>query len=229
MKKQEIQHIFFDLDHTLWDFDRNSLLAYQRIFEERDISIGLTDFLEVYTPINLSYWKLYREQKIDSLSLRRQRLSDVFKKFNLQFSLKQIDTIADLYISYLPEYGYLIEGAVELLDYLAPKYQLHIITNGFRKVQREKLKTSQIATYFATVTDSDSVGVKKPNPLIFEHALQLAKAENTRSLMIGDNFEADIVGAEKVGMHTLLFNYHKEKVSEDYTQVSRLLTIKEYL
>jgi len=129
----------------------------------------------------------------------------------------------------LPENTFLIKGAVALLDYLAPRYSLHIITNGFRKVQARKLESSNIRHFFETITDSQAVGVKKPDPRIFEHALQVAKAVRSESLMIGDNFEADILGASKLGLKTICFNYHKATIPNIFTQVDDLIAIKSYL
>ncbi len=229
MYKDTIKHVFFDLDHTLWDFDRNSLLAYQQIFEEECLSIDIDQFLLVYAPINQKYWKLYRDEKVDSQSLRRGRLQETFAVFSLNLSLRQIDKIADQYIAYLPNNSYLLDGAMELLEYLVSKYQLHIITNGFREVQAAKLKNAKIEHFFETVTDSDSVGVKKPNQRIFEHALRIANATNEESLMIGDNFEADILGANAIGLKTICYNYHKENIPKIFLQVSDLSAIKYYL
>ena len=229
MYSDTIKHVFFDLDHTLWDFDRNSLLAYQQIFKEKNIIVSVEDFLNVYAPINQKYWKLYREEKVDSISLRRGRLQETFAAFSMDFSLTIIDEIADLYIAYLPNNNYLLDGALELLEYLEPKYELHIITNGFKEVQAKKLKKAQIAHFFKTVTDSDAVGVKKPNQRIFEHALTVANAQYTESLMIGDNFEADILGASALGLKTICYNYHKVIIPKVFLQVSDLSEIKYYL
>lgn len=229
MYSDSVKHVFFDLDHTLWDFDRNSFLAYQKIFEQQKILVPMSDFLIVYAPINQKYWKLYREEKVDSISLRRGRLQETFAAFDVTFSMEEIDFIADRYIAYLPDNSYLLDGALELLEYLAPKYQLHIITNGFREVQAKKLKSAKIAHFFETVTDSQSVGVKKPNKRIFEYALDTANAHYTESLMIGDNFEADILGANAIGLRTICYNYHKEKIPKVFLQVSGLSMIKHYL
>ena len=121
------RHIFFDLDHTLWDFDRNSALTFKRLFKRHNISISLDDFLKVYMPINLNYWKLYREEKIDKSRLRFARLSDSFSALNLDISPSIINVISDEYIEYLTNYNYLIEGSLEILEYLSVNYKLHII------------------------------------------------------------------------------------------------------
>lgn len=227
--KKDIKHIFFDLDHTLWDFDKNSALAFQMIFKKHQISLDLETFLKVYKPINLQYWKLYREEQISKSSMRRRRLSDTFDQLNFQFSLQSIDQFSEDYINYLPLNNFLIHGAIEILEYLKPKYQLHIITNGFEEVQHKKLKKSGGDIYFETVTNSEEVGVKKPNPLIFEHALKKSGAEVNESIMIGDSYEADILGAENIGMRTIFFNYHGEKIPKKYDEVSNLMDIMQHL
>ena len=122
--------------------------------------------------------------------MRKGRLIDTFAVFNKQLPLEIIDALADDYINFLPLNSYLIDGTKELLEYLKPKYQLHIITNGFREVQRTKLSNAKIEHYFTTITDSESVGVKKPNPIIFEYAIKISGANIDTSIMIGDNYEA---------------------------------------
>ena len=126
-------------------------------------------------------------------------------------------------------FNHLFDGAVEILEYLKPNYQLHIITNGFKEVQHGKLNNANIDHYFNTVTNSEMVGVKKPNPRIFNHALNLAKANATNSIMIGDNLEADILGALDIGLDAICFNYHKETIAPDITIINHLLAIKKYL
>ena len=151
---KHITHVFFDLDHTLWDFDRNSALTFEKIFAKRQIQLTLSDFLAVYEPVNLRYWKLYREAKIDKVDLRYHRLKDVFTELNYPISYDAIHDISDDYIKYLTTFTHLIEGTIEILDYLYGKYQLHIITNGFEEVQHSKMNHSKISHYFKTVTNS---------------------------------------------------------------------------
>ena len=161
--------------------------------------------------------------------MRRGRLSDTFKCFNLEFSVAVIDNIADSYIEELPLDNHLFEGAIDILEYLSDKYSLHIITNGFEDVQYKKLKNSGIITYFKTITTSEEVGLKKPNPVIFTKAIQKASTSYKTSIMIGDSFEADILGGENVGLQTLFYNYRNEQVPNKYEFVSNLLDIKNHL
>ena len=229
MQNNGITDVFFDLDHTLWDFDKNSGLAFERVFRKHKIELPLADFLKVYEPINLDYWKKYREDRVSKEQLRRGRLTETFDCFELKFPLETIDSLAHCYIEELPIDNHLFTGAVDILDYLSANYRLHIITNGFEEVQHLKLHNSGIKKYFSTVTTSEEVGLKKPHPVIFETALMKASVASTQSVMIGDSLEADIIGAQKAGMHTLFFNYRNEMVTAPHFAISELSEIKKHL
>lgn len=224
-----ITDVFFDLDHTLWDFDKNSALAFERVFHIHGVDIKLSEFMAVYEPINFGYWKLFREDRVTKLELRRGRFKDAFLPFGIQYTVEELDALATTYIDELPKDNHLLEGALDLLEYLTTSYQLHIITNGFAEVQALKLQNSKISHYFRTVTTSEEVGLKKPHPVIFETALDKASVSPQKSIMIGDTFEADIMGAEKVGMNTLFFNYRNDDVPNTYRVVNRLKEIKSHL
>lgn len=229
MKLNNITDVFFDLDHTLWDFDKNSALTFEKIFEINNVKIDLNVFLEVYEPINFKYWKLYREEKIDKTSLRYKRLGDSFRILNFEVKSSLIHKLSDDYIKHLCTFNHLFEGTLDILDYLQPKYNLHIITNGFKEVQQGKLNQSNIDHYFKTVTNSEMAGVKKPNPKIFYHALNLAKTTLPQSIMIGDNLEADVQGALDMGLDAILFNYHCEPINNGMKHVDNLVELKKYL
>ena len=162
----DIKHVFFDLDHTLWDFEKNSSLTFEQLFIEHNIQLELHNFLSEYSPINFKYWKLYREEKISKAKLRYGRLKDTFDVLNYTIDDNLVNLLSEEYINLLPSNNYLFDGAIELLDYLHPKYELHIITNGFEEVQDLKLEKSGIKKYFKEIITSESVGVKKPNPLM---------------------------------------------------------------
>ena len=169
MKINGITDVFFDLDHTLWDFDKNSALTFGKIFDLNSIKVDLDTFLFFYEPINLKYWKLYREEKIEKKALRFGRLNDAFLAMDHQIQEDQIVKLSEDYITYLSTFNYLFENTFEVLDYLYQHYNLHIITNGFEEVQHKKLTRSKIIHYFDTITNSEMVGVKKPNPKIFNN------------------------------------------------------------
>jgi len=229
MNKELITDVFFDLDHTLWDFDKNSGLAFERVFKKHQIAIKIEDFLPVYEPINLEYWRLFRNEKVSKQNLRRGRLVDTFKEFGKEFSIAIIDEMADSYIDELPIDNHLFEGALDILEYLSKKYSLHIITNGFEEVQYKKIKNSGIKNYFKTITTSEEVGVKKPNPVIFMKAMEKASTKSESSIMIGDSFEADVLGAENIGMQTIFYNYRNEIVPSNYLTIVSLSGLKKQL
>ena len=228
--KNKITDIFFDLDHTLWDFDRNSALTFQKIFKINNINLNVSRFLKHYAPINLNYWKLYREEKIDKKSLRFARLNDTFQAVGFSISKDLINKLSEDYITHLSDFNHLFEHTFEILDYLKGKYQLHIITNGFEEIQTKKMETSKILHYFDIIVTSESVGVKKPNPKVFNFALEKANAINSASIMIGDSIEADVEGALSVGMKAIHANFEKGKVNNvNFNSITSLLDIKEYL
>jgi putative hydrolase of the HAD superfamily len=207
---QHITDIFFDLDHTLWDFEKNSTLTFQKILTENKVEVDLERFLEVYVPINLTFWRMFREEKISKKELRYQRLAKAFEELEYEISDDLINLLAAQYIEYLSSFNHLFEYAEELLQKLQKHYKLHMITNGFREVQRKKMKSSGILDYFEHVIDSESVHVKKPNPKIFQHALGLANVAPENALMIGDSFEADIMGALDMNMHAIQVDFDKK-------------------
>ena len=229
MKFENIHHIYFDLDHTLWDFDRNSALTFEVILKQEKIDIDLTEFLEVYVPINSNYWELYRNGQISKESLRTGRLKDSFDKLKLQVHPEIIDNLSVKYLEFLPQHNHLLDDTLEILEYLKPNYQLHIITNGFEEIQNDKLRNSNIANFFETITTSEEAGVKKPHSKIFELALDKAAAIPENSLMIGDNFEADILGAKNAGMQILYFDYYQKQEVLDCPQIQKLKELERYL
>lgn len=223
------KHIFFDLDHTLWDFETNSGKTFEKIFEIHSIDIELTKFLKVYKKINFDYWRLFRNNEISKQALRYGRLKDTFDKLSKNISDELIHQLSQDYITYLSSFNHLFEGVIEILEYLKPTYKLHIITNGFSEVQFLKLKNSKIDIYFDKIITSESVGVKKPNPKIFEYALIVADAKKEESVMIGDSWEADIMGANNFGITPIFCNFEKESVGESVLSVTNLLELKKYL
>ena len=206
---QKIKNIFFDLDHTLWDFDKNSDLTFFKILQKNNIKIDVNKFLFEYHPINRKYWDMYRENRVSKSDLRFFRLSDTFNKLNYKVDDDIINKLAIDYIEHLSDFNNLIPDTFLVLEELKLKYNMHIITNGFKEVQRRKLEKSKLIHYFKTVTISEDVGVKKPDKLIFEHAIFSAKAKIENSIMIGDNYHADTLGASALGMRAIYFNFHK--------------------
>ena len=229
VKFNDITDIFFDLDHTLWDFQKNSTLTFDFLLKKYQINIDLNKFLNIYIPINFSYWKLYRDEKITKEFLRYNRLKSSFDKLNISLSDDVINKIADDYVISLPVNNFLIKDTILVLDYLKRKYRLHIVTNGFTEVQNKKIVNSQIKKYFHSIIDSETVGVKKPNIKIFDYALRVSGAREKNSLMIGDNLEADILGALNAGFHAIHFNNNNEAPHEHCLILNELKSLMECL
>jgi len=226
---ENITDIFFDLDHTLWDFEKNSALAFEKVLRKHNINVNLDNFLEHYVPLNLKYWELYRHEKVTQEVLRYARLKDTFDLLHYEIDDETIDLLSKEYIHYLPQFNHLFEGTIEVLDYLKPKYKLHIITNGFQEVQAVKMKNSGIDKYFRTITNSEMAGVKKPNPKIFEYALSKANVEKQNSIMIGDCIDADVNGALNFGIDAIHFNENRIEIPSHIKQVNHLIELKKYL
>ena len=224
-----VKHVFFDLDHTLWDFETNSDITFAHIFERNQVSLDLERFTETYRPINRKYWKLFREDKVSKSDLRYSRLREAFDALEFEVGDDLIHTLSEEYIAFLSLNNNLFAHALDVLEYLRQKYSLHIITNGFEEVQHRKLASSSLKPYFEHVVTSENVGVKKPDPRIFHYALEKAEALPEESIMIGDNYEADIQGALNVGMGAIMCEFNGEIPREDVTTVKSLLELKLHL
>ena len=224
-----VTDIFFDLDHTLWDFEKNSALAFEHILGRHRVEIVPSDFMKAYTPINRDCWKAYRENRITQEELRRSRLELTFSALGKEVDSELVGVLMEDYIAQLTENNHLFLHAREILGYLKGKYSLHIITNGFEKVQHKKLANSGIAPYFTHVISSELSGVKKPDPGIFNYALKRAGITAGNAVMIGDDLEADIYGALGVGMGAIHYNTRKEKAEDRIVTIDNLFEIKNHL
>lgn len=229
MYREMVTDVFFDLDHTLWDFEKNSALTFEKIFKDHGIDLELELFLNEYRPVNLEFWKLYRENKIEKEDLRYQRLRKVFDRVNYPVEDAVINSLANAYIEYLSTHGHLMPYTREILDYLKPRYRLHIITNGFEEVQTKKLHNAGISGYFDQIINSEMAGVKKPDPIIFQLALARTMVLPQHAVMVGDNLEADIMGARAMGIHTIHLNVHGDPFHDQGEIIHHLSEIKSFL
>lgn len=203
------RHLFFDLDHTLWDFDRNSAESIAELFDTfrlADAGIGsAAEFSRHFIAINRQLWADYDRNLITHGYIRENRFPMVFRSLGVDESAIRADLNAE-YLHLLPRKPHLLESAREVLDYLKGRYTMHVITNGFADIQAIKMDSAEISHYFTHVVTNGLVDAKKPDPLIFEYALEISGADVSESLMIGDNYEADILGAKGVGMDTVFYN-----------------------
>ncbi|RRJ90897.1 noncanonical pyrimidine nucleotidase, YjjG family [Paenimyroides tangerinum] len=225
---KNITDIFFDLDHTIYDFDKNAELTFNQVFNDLNLDVP-SNFMEHFKPINDYYWDLLAKKEITAEYLRFARLNDTFQQINFQVSDETINEIASRFIENLTNYNHVFEGAYEILDYLKDKYRLHIITNGPDKVQELKLKNSNLNQYFCTVTNSELAGAKKPDARIFKYALNLANVKPEHSLMIGDNLDADIKGALNIGMQVVWFDEYRTNQLQSFTTINKLNELKKIL
>lgn len=205
-------HIFFDLDHTLWDFERCSAETLEELFYLHQLwdvtGIRLERFIETYRIVNRRMWSLYSAGQISQQELRDNRFAALWKELSLTAAHLPI-TFADEYLRLCPQKPHLLPYAHEVLDYLKQTYQLHIVTNGFADVQLVKLRSAGITSYFSHVITSDRAGYRKPDGRIFDFAVELVQAQPTHCLMIGDDLEADIAGARNAGLDHVFFNYER--------------------
>jgi len=203
------KHVFFDLDRTIWDFDKNSVVALKQIIEEEKILRLIKDFdsfYAVYKVENAKLWEAYGKGQISKEDLRYARFENSLIKFAIQ-DKQIIKRFGDAYVQLSPLQKHLIPGVSEAIRELKEiGFQLHIITNGFREVQVVKLKNCGLDSFFDAVICSEEIGFNKPHPEIFHYALSRAMTKAENSVMIGDDYHADIHGASQSGMKAIFFN-----------------------
>lgn len=220
-----IQHIFFDLDNTLWDHRKNAYLTLKDIFNDEELSerfgLNFEDFHREYFTINENLWAQIRDGKIDKEYLRKHRFYDSLLFFKIDDEALA-ERIENNFLDQILRYNELVPGAGPLLDYLKNKnYHLHILSNGFQEVTYRKTLLSDIDRYFENIISADDIDVRKPQPEIFQYALQKANATKEESIMIGDDWTADVEGALSFGMDAIFFD-----VFEDGFGAGTVKTIK---
>ena len=203
--------LFFDLDHTLWDFELNAKETMQELYINHHIaSLGITDFdafFNIYTAHNHRLWDRYAKGFIKQEELRWKRI--YLSLLDFKIANEQLSKDMSLeFLQILPTKKKLFPHTIEILNYLKEKdYKMHLITNGFESVQMQKIKNAEIAHYFTEVITSETSNSLKPNKEIFEFALKTANATLSESIMIGDNETADIQGGINIGMDTVFVNH----------------------
>ena len=231
--KNKIKHVFFDLDRTLWDFEKSAEQAFDKIFVIHKLSEkgvpSAKDFHNAYTIHNDILWDQYRKGKIEKDVLRGLRFKLTNNDFGIQDDLLG-EQIGNDYVKLSPLLVNLFPYAIEVLEYLYPMYKLHIITNGFSEVQAVKLRESGMDKFFDQVITSEDAGVKKPHPDIFNYAFDKSRAKADNSIMIGDDYEVDILGAKDMGLSQIFFDpFDKQQLSESTFHISSLKEIIDIL
>ena len=219
-----IKHVFFDLDNTLWDFRKNAKFALEKLYIKYDVEsrYGFTfdEFHPHYHESNEGLWALIRDKKITKEELRARRFKEAFD--NLGINNDELAKVfEDEYMETITNYNEVVDGAMELLDYLKPNYKLHIITNGFIEVSKRKIESSDLNGYFDTVTYADEIEILKPDPRIYDLAMEKSGAKKNESIYIGDDWIADAVGANAYGMSAIFFDR-----LDDIFEIENVLTIK---
>lgn len=207
-------HLLFDLDHTLWDFEKNSEETLHTLFDRFALGqhgkFDSDSFYRKYKFVNTRLWDLYNKGKISQEELRSARFVKTLTGLGL--GTHQIPAgISEAYTALCPTKTAVFPYTFEVLDYLRPKYSLHIITNGFKEVQYIKMNSSKLNSYFKEIVTSECCGYKKPDKRIFEHTLERIQVTADQCLMIGDNLECDIAGARQAGIDQVYFNPEKAR------------------
>jgi putative hydrolase of the HAD superfamily len=236
--KKKYQYIFFDLDNTLWDFNKNSYYALRETFHHFNLSeqeVSYESFHKAYSKFNELLWQNYRENAIVKKELTRLRFEKTFDALNIS----GVDPLEmnSYYLSEMPKQKGLVEGTEDILNYLKSKgYLLFIITNGFAEVQYKKLNTTGLTNYFSKVFISENIKSPKPSKEIFEYALKSANAKKSASLMVGDDLDTDVAGALNIGIDAVHYNpffsgnqqgiFHEKRHSSIFFQINHLEKLK---
>ncbi|MEA4978827.1 MAG: YjjG family noncanonical pyrimidine nucleotidase [Petrimonas sp.] len=227
------KNLFIDLDDTLWDIHRNGKECLEEIYSDYGYDRfypTFDDYYNVYMPSNHHLWNLYRLGEIRKEELIVERFLVPVREFGIN-DAEYAKSLSDDFLERTTRKTRLIDGSIELLDYLRPKYRMHILSNGFREVQFKKIENSGLQPYFDKIILSEDAGVNKPHPDIFTYALKNTNSRRNEALMIGDSWEADIAGAQKSHIAQIWFNpadISSDGLEPTYT-VKTLAEIKEIL
>jgi len=234
LNRDMIKMIYFDLDHTLWDFENNSKSALKLVYNKyQNIlnSITTETFIATYQKINTQLWDSYRKKEISQEELKLLRFELTLKALGIECNEMLIKEINDFYLATLSKQEMLIEGAKDILDYLSGKYNLGILTNGFRKTQVAKLNSSGIDKYFQVLVSSEDIGFPKPDEKIFSYAQKISGYSKEKIAYIGDDLENDILPAIKFGMNAIWFKNNNQlnsylPIKDDILIINNLLELK---
>ena len=204
-----IRHVFFDLDNTIWDFEKSSTATLSELYVKYNLDqLGVPSFeifLAAYKHRNELLWEQYRLGTIDKATLRDKRFAFTFWDMGLDPESAPFG-LADDYITLGPHRSHLFPHAHETLAYLQSKYTLHIITNGFVEAQVIKMQAADLNRYFSEVIISEHTGYRKPDIRIFKYSMEKAGAAAEECVMIGDGLEVDVIGAQQAGWRAIYFN-----------------------
>ncbi|MDR2118590.1 MAG: YjjG family noncanonical pyrimidine nucleotidase [Tannerellaceae bacterium] len=221
--------LFFDFDDTLWDTRSNNRECLEELYTDYRFNryyASFEAFYDYYMPYNLTLWKQYREHQIDRKTLIVERFRHMLIPTGITGAKAALRLNRD-FLERTTRKTVLIDGTVELLEYLRPFYKMHILSNGFREVQYKKLTRSGLASYFSGVILSEDAGIQKPHKEIFDFALKNTNSRRHETLMIGDCWESDIAGAHRSKIDQLWFNPHRLPPAEDFTPTYTVCSLSE--
>lgn len=223
-----IKHIFFDLDHTLWDYDRSAQETLLEIYTHLEIAstnISAKKFINTFYEVNDKLWVKYNNGLVDREYIKNERFNEIFSSTGIDVAKSKM--ASTYFLDNCSLKPYLMEDTLTALNYLSNRYELHIITNGFLDAQNRKLSSSGIGKYFKIMVTSECINSRKPSPEIFEYSLNQAGATKADSIMIGDNPRTDIQGAREYGIKTVFYDPSGRKKSlADFTIQSHMELIK---
>ncbi len=200
-------YIFIDLDDTIWDFHTNARNSLEQMYSQRGLGKHFDDFEEffsIYAKRNIELWEAYGKGEISQEYLKAERFRYPLSKMGIN-DQELAEEIGHHYLEILPQQKALMPGALKTLDYLHARYPLTLISNGFKETQHRKLNSAGIGHYFQHIVLSEEANALKPDPAIFEYAMQLNQAEPNECIMIGDSYAADIQGARNAGIDQVYF------------------------
>lgn len=230
MAIKHYQHILFDLDRTLWDFETNVKEAFQDIRKKYGLEplVDNETFVNTYRKHNERLWSDFRQGKIAKDRLRTDRFLLTLKDLGIHDE-DLAERIGQDYLDIAPRKTKLLSGTKELLDYLSPQYNLHILTNGFRYPQQQKLARAHLENYFYNLITSESMNAQKPALAFFEYALKRIGVSPKHALMVGDDLKVDILGARQAGIDQVYLNPnhspHNEVVTYEIHSLYQLIEI----
>lgn len=226
------KHLLFDLDHTLWDYDLNARETLSDLYDHYDLGshelFEKEEFIVTFFDINESLWVAYNKDQIPKGYIRENRFRKIFDHLRLPLQ-HYPNGIDNNYLHACPQKTNKIAYADEVLSFLKPHYQLHILTNGFNDVQSVKLERSGLSKYFDKVITSESARAKKPNREFFDHAIAEIDTHPEQALMIGDNLNTDILGARNYGIDQVYYNPARNKDYESTYAIGCLTELKDIL
>lgn len=212
LKPYRYRYIFFDLDHTLWDFEKSSDETLSELYDKYELEkLGLfcvNSFKQHFQQVNSQLWSQSDEGKIDRETLRKLRFEMVCEGLGMQ-NAEIAGRMGEEYISLCPQKKFLLPYALEVLQHLHEKYPMYILTNGFSDVQAVKMNAAGILPFFKEIFTCDNFGVAKPHKMFFTRTMEQIGARPSECLMIGDNLKTDILGAQNAGIDHIYYNPQK--------------------